>query len=122
MNKLLQILEENPKIGKIETYLKPSLDDELHYRRITIYVSRNRDTSLFSEFVNINPSEDKDYFYVSFYTSIDPATSLLSDIYTFYCHKTWGFKKLTTSLLFVEFKIKHEYIHKIINYIYSCSN
>lgn len=122
MNKLLKILEQNPKIGKIETYLKPSLEDKLVYKRISIVVIKNRDYTNFSKLIDITPSDDKDYFCVSFYTSIDPSTSLLSDIYSKHASFLWGSRRMYHKLFLVEFDIKYEDIHKIINYIYSCSN
>lgn len=122
MKKLIKILEQNPKIENIETYLEPSLEDEPVYKKIRFSVIKNRDTSMFSKLIDITPSEDKDYFFVSFYTGTDPSISLLSDIYSKHASFLWGTKRMNSKLFLVEFHIKYEYIHKIINYIYSCSN
>lgn len=91
-------------------------------RKLESLLLKKRDTSMFSQLIDITPSDDKDYFYVSFYTSIDPSTSLLSDIYSKHASFLWGSKRMNSILSLVEFHIKYEHLHKIINYIYSCSN
>lgn len=122
MNKLLKILEKNPKIDYIKKFLKPSLSDENTYKEFRIVLKTTR--SLYDQYksIYITTSDLDDRYNISFISNINPIDTPLKKIYLTFKIKDWEKSQYAHENSKVFLRISTEDLNKVINYYYSSIN